>query len=831
MPARRVRAGSKKGRSSDRGFIMRRPFRATRVCRATTVEPLEGRLLMAIVAVLNTSDSGAGSLRAAINAAVDGDVIQFDAGASGEIGLTSELFIDKTLTIHGLGTTATRLSGLGQNRVFNIAAGASVDIDSLTVMNGGGVANGGGISNAGSLSLTLVDVTGNQASSSGGGIYNAGSLTLTACTVAGNSVVATLDAPTAAGGGVASDSAGGVVTITDSTFADNAVALDPSLGTLASAAHVRGGGLAFAGSEDVTLTNITVSANLANSFTGDEETAAHTTAAEGGGIAFAGVGAIALMNCTIAYNRAGSFSADGDAPDANLATSTGGGGHFHDQGVVTVTNSIIANNTAVNATDVANVSSNSTFQNNLIRNADGADGIASNANVIGSADAPIDAKLAPLALNGAATMTHALLPGTPALDAGRTSGAPMTDQRGFIRSTIPDLGAYELGALNATPVFTSTPNDTDVTADQPFTYNITATDADGDVVTISASDLPAWLTLVDHGDGTATLEGTPSNAAAGENMVRLTVADGENSAQQNFTLTVAAINHAPTLPGGPVAAAVAGAPFALTVTGQDVDNQLLSFAIVSKPDWLTVTDNADNTATITGNPTAFEGGMHQVVLQISDGLLVAEQVVEIEVVVPRWTFDNGILGVNGDSADNVINVWFVDDDTIRVIRDGVIKNFPAADVRQIEIYGYDGNDFVSVNSRQVPAYVLGGAGNDTLAGGDEADNLVGGGGKDDLNGGGGDDRLDGQGANDRLAGGDGDDRLLGGDGDDRLCGGAGSDDLRGEAGDDVLYSRGDLIADLLIGGDGDDFAESDFLVDQHADELTPLLPMPMPLIG
>jgi len=804
---------------------MRRQRRAT---RATTVEPLENRLLMAIVAVLNTSDSGAGSLRSAIDAAGDGDVIQFDAAANGEIDLSSELFINKNITIHGLGTAVTTLNGLGQNRVFAIAPGANVNIDSLTVMNGGSVASGGGISNAGALALTLVDVTGNQAASAGGGIFNAGSLTLTTCTIAGNSVVATLDSASAIGGGLASESAGGTVTINDSTFADNAVAFDPSLGTLSSSAAVRGGGMAFGGSENVSLTNVTVSANLANSFTGDEETATQTTQADGAGIAFTGAGSIALTNCTIVNNRAGSFSGDGDSPDANLATSTGGGVNFGNTGIVSVTNSIIAYNAAVSAADVANVTSNCTFQNNLIRNGDGSDGIADNAdgNLIGSSAAPIDPKLAPLALNGSATMTHALLAGTPALDAGRISGAPATDQRGVTRSTIPDIGAFELGARNATPAFTSTPDVTQVTAEQGFAYNITASDADGDTITISASELPAWLTLVDHGDGTATLAGTPGNLAAGDNAIKLTVADGNDSAQQNFTITVDAVNHAPTLPAGPATPAVAGEAFSLTLTGQDLDNQLLSFAIVSKPDWITVTDNADNTATLTGNPTAFEGGVHQVVLQISDGILVAEQTVEVEVVVPRWTFDNGVLGINGDADDDVISVW-TKGSYLRVVRNGVVKNFWAYDVQSIEIYGYDGHDLISVNTRSIPAYVLGGAGNDTLLGGDENDNLVGGGGKDILDAGGGDDRLDGGDNNDILSGGEGYDRLLGGDGDDRMCGGAGSDDLRGEAGDDVLYTRGDLELDSLWGGDGDDFAESDFQLDQHGDDLAPLLPMPL----
>ena len=337
--------------------------------------------------------------------------------------------------------------------------------------------------------------------------------------------------------------------------------------------------------------------------------------------------------------------------------------------------------------------------------------------------------------------------------------------------------------------------------------------------------------LVDHGNGAGTLSGTPTNDFAGDNPIRLTVADGVDSSQQTFTITVGPLNHAPTLPGtdGPTAV-VAGQPFSFVVTGSDDDNQLLSFAVVSKPDWLSVIDHADNTATISGTPTALEGGTHQVVLQVSDGERIAEQTFNIEVASPRWTFDNGVLGVNGDSGDDVIQVW-VKGSYVRVVHNGTIKNFFAYDVHAIEIHGYDGHDMLVVNTRAIPGYVLGGAGNDTLVGGDEADNLVGGGGKDILDAGGGDDRLDGGDNDDRLAGGDGNDRLLGGDGNDRLAGGAGFDDLRGDAGDDVLYSRDDLTLDLLVGGDGDDFCESDFLLDQHADELSPLLPMPLPLLS
>ncbi len=60
-----------------------------------------------------------------------------------------------------------------------------------------------------------------------------------------------------------------------------------------------------------------------------------------------------------------------------------------------------------------------------------------------------DAKLGPLTHNGGPTLTMALLPGSPAIDAGNTSLAPATDQRGFPRPAglAADIGAFEYGSV------------------------------------------------------------------------------------------------------------------------------------------------------------------------------------------------------------------------------------------------------------------------------------------------------------------------------------------------------------------------------------------------
>ena len=90
--------------------------------------------------------------------------------------------------------------------------------------------------------------------------------------------------------------------------------------------------------------------------------------------------------------------------------------------------------------------------------------------------------------------------------------------------------------VNDPPAFTSTPALTAL-RDGLYTYEVSAVDEDaGETLTITASTLPAWLSLTDRGDGTATLAGTPSQA--GRYDVTLAVTDGTAQAVQSFSITV-----------------------------------------------------------------------------------------------------------------------------------------------------------------------------------------------------------------------------------------------------------------------------------------------------
>jgi len=159
--------------------------------------------------VTNSDDSGSGSLRQTIAEAASGDTITFDSALSGgKITLTSELTINKNITINGPTDSSLTISGGSSSRVFNIASGNSVTISSLTISGGSGgilsagdltlenvtvsgnsataTGNGGGISNTGNLAVNNCTISGNMASGSGGGIYNCGTMTLGSVTIYNN---------------------------------------------------------------------------------------------------------------------------------------------------------------------------------------------------------------------------------------------------------------------------------------------------------------------------------------------------------------------------------------------------------------------------------------------------------------------------------------------------------------------------------------------------------------------------------------------------------------------------------------------------------------------
>ena len=159
------------------------------------IDTLEARaLLSGVETVTNTTDSGPGSLRNAINNATSGEIINFARSAFGTITLSSgPLVVASSLTIDGPGSKNVTING---NKTFEdllVDANVTATVSGLTITGGSaavtyafGGDGGGGINNAGTLAVASCVITGNSTNGSGGGILNNGNLTVTSSVVSDN---------------------------------------------------------------------------------------------------------------------------------------------------------------------------------------------------------------------------------------------------------------------------------------------------------------------------------------------------------------------------------------------------------------------------------------------------------------------------------------------------------------------------------------------------------------------------------------------------------------------------------------------------------------------
>jgi predicted outer membrane repeat protein len=449
--------------------------------------------------VTNTADSGAGSLRQALddaNSNAGADIIVFDAGSAGTITLTTgQLDISDDVTITGLGAADSIISGNNNSRIFyiyNYNDPLTVSISGLTMTDGASANYGGAIANWGNdLTLSSVVLTGNETTGTGGAIhsqisaspntdsnapltiidseisdntagesggglnlYGVGNVTITNTVVSGNETLY-------GGGGIYTKYAGNV-TIDSSTFDQNTAGGD-------------GGGLYATFTDSFTMTNSTVSGNQAT---------------DGAGLELGKNGDVLIANSTIANNVGSPIGGNGGAlyswestGDTRILFSTISGNSTKSNTVYFTANSpytveilgtIISDNTTSEGSGAQAVdfnlfgSASVTFTNSLIMGSavcalftDGG------GNVHG-----VSAQLGALADNGGATFTMEPEAGSPVIDAG-----PLTyllfpnfnfDQRAtpYVRvyNGQPDMGAVEVQS-DPTPPSTTTvvPGDTTTT--------------------------------------------------------------------------------------------------------------------------------------------------------------------------------------------------------------------------------------------------------------------------------------------------------------------------------------------------------------------------------
>jgi hypothetical protein len=244
------------------------------------------------------------SLREALRAALDGELIQFASHLSGGtillgdtlFGGTGQLTIDKDVTIDASALASQITINPGSaSRAIGVTGGSTVVLKGLRISNGSADQGGGILNDGGSLTLRRCTLSGNAASEKGGGVYNinGGSLTVSDGTVFSSNV--------AADGGGISNEIGSSLEVNGATFSRNTATVGGGISNRGQTFTVKvasftgngadqGGGIFNAGTTGL-VENSTLSANGSD-------------LGEGGGISNHS-GNLTLRHCTITDNVGG----------------------------------------------------------------------------------------------------------------------------------------------------------------------------------------------------------------------------------------------------------------------------------------------------------------------------------------------------------------------------------------------------------------------------------------------------------------------------------------------------------------------------------------------
>jgi hypothetical protein len=394
-----------------------------------------------------------------------------DLQVTGDVTLAAALpIVDSEISIQGNGFTIARDDAAPAFRIFEVGADVTFSIDSATLSNGDAGSGGGGAiaqSSSGLLTLSNSTLSGNTADR-GGALYSSwfeGSTILVDTTVSDNSA--------RVGGGIWNY---GSLYLISSTVSENSAD--------------EGGGIYGAW-----LVNVAENSRISG----------NTATGAGGGILFDGYGVGTVSGSTISYNVAGAggaiFMSDeigsldyqsitiaDSALFGNTAGGDGGGavlnGGSYDGGNMVISNTTISGNSATRGGGILHVSGdhlaleNSTLAENSAAQgsalhvltgelalsgsivARGSGGAACEGQPVSAGAGSFDTDgscgqagpITPgvdfdtdLGANGGPTRTHALLPGSVAIDAAGDCGLE-TDQRGFPRNDgFCDSGAVEFG--------------------------------------------------------------------------------------------------------------------------------------------------------------------------------------------------------------------------------------------------------------------------------------------------------------------------------------------------------------------------------------------------
>ena len=175
-------------------------------------------------------------------------------------------------------------------------------------------------------------------------------------------------------------------------------------------------------------------------------------------------------------------------------------------------------------------------------------------------------------------------------------------------------------AANSIPVINLIPP-LSVAEGSALSYKVTATDADADPITLSASGLKTWMSF-----SAGTFTATPDYTKSGTYTVKFTAKDGTSQAGASATITVSNVNRAPTFGALTSKTVAEGSTLTSTVTATDPDRDLVTISASGLKTWMTFSGN-----TLTLKPGYTDSGSYSVTFSASDGKLATTASLSITV--------------------------------------------------------------------------------------------------------------------------------------------------------------------------------------------------------
>ncbi len=228
------------------------------------------------------------------------------------------------------------------------------------------------------------------------------------------------------------------------------------------------------------------------------------------------------------------------------------------------------------------------------------------------------------------------LTGTPSI-AASYSNITITASDGSKSATLPAF-AITVKA-NSAPKISGTPT-TSVIANQAYSFQPSASDANGDTLGFSVQNKPSWATF---STTTGKLAGTPTAAGTFSNII-ISASDGKLIASlPAFAIKVNPVpNSAPVISGTPLKSIDSGTSYSFKPSASDADGDTLTFSIANRPAWA-----AFNTSTgqLSGTPSSSNAGSFaNIVISVSDG--------KASVALPAFS-----INVIGDQPGTASLTW------------------------------------------------------------------------------------------------------------------------------------------------------------------------------